>query len=330
MSSSPSQILNTRKEWRDELEKLPTLEENGGKMPSVFLAHGQPMLLFPPHLAKDNPMLSTIGEIQGPGGLLCQFLEDLGPALLEKYNPRAIVVLSAHYETEGGGVVTDYGDENPLLYDYFGFPDELYQIKFRSSGDSQLSRQVVDLLQKAGIKQSKLTSRLESRGKDGRGFDGPGLDHGVFVPFKLMFGDQAPIPIVQVSIPSDLSPHTQRSLGEALEPLRSEGVLIISGGLTIHTFRDFSAFSPSTAKPIYHSFEASIVSALSESDFQSRTTALDNLTQHPGFRLAHPREEHFVPIYIAAGAAKESEEKDGKKSRIVSGLYGAKTVLFGV
>lgn len=62
-------------------------------------------------------MLSTIGEIQGPGGLLCQFLEDLGPALLEKYNPRAIAVLSAHYETEGGGVVTDYGDENPLLYD---------------------------------------------------------------------------------------------------------------------------------------------------------------------------------------------------------------------
>ncbi|GAA5897085.1 DODA-type extradiol aromatic ring-opening family dioxygenase [Sporobolomyces salmoneus] len=329
-NSAPSQILNTRKEWKEELAKLPTLEENGGKIPSVFLAHGQPMLIYPPHLVGDNPMISALGETQGPGGLLCHFLEDFGPVLIEKYRPRAIVVLSAHYETEGGGSVTDYGNDNPLLYDYFGFPDELYQVKFQSSGDPQLARQIVELLQAAGIKQSKLTSKLETRGRDGRGFDGPGLDHGVFVPFKLMFGENAPVPIVQVSIPSDLSPQTQRSLGEALEPLRSEGILVISGGLTIHTFRDFSAFSPATAKPLYHSFESSIISALSSSDYSIRTKALDDLTQHPGFRSAHPREEHFVPIYVAAGAAKESEEKEGKKSRIVCGLYGAKTVLFGV
>ena len=75
------------------------------------------MLLYPPHLVESNPMISTIGRVQGPGGLLCQFLEDFGPVLMEKYKPRAVVVLSAHYETRGGGVVTDYGDENPLLYD---------------------------------------------------------------------------------------------------------------------------------------------------------------------------------------------------------------------
>lgn len=75
------------------------------------------MLLFPPHLAKGNAMLETLGETQGPNGLLAQFLQDFGPTMMQKYKPRAIVVLSAHYETEGGGVVTDYGDENPLLYD---------------------------------------------------------------------------------------------------------------------------------------------------------------------------------------------------------------------
>lgn len=75
------------------------------------------MLLFPPHLAKESSKFASLGEIQGPEGLLSQFLQDFGPALLEKYRPRAIVVLSAHYETEGGGVVTDYGEENPLLYD---------------------------------------------------------------------------------------------------------------------------------------------------------------------------------------------------------------------
>ena len=75
------------------------------------------MLLLPPHLAKDSPMLETLGEIQGPDGLLSQFLQDLGPVLMEKYRPKAIVVLSAHFETQGGGRVTDYGDQNPLLYD---------------------------------------------------------------------------------------------------------------------------------------------------------------------------------------------------------------------
>ncbi|GAA5834448.1 hypothetical protein JCM5353_003856 [Sporobolomyces roseus] len=328
-----SQILNTREEWRRELESLPSLEENDGKIPSVFLAHGQPMLLLPPHLAKDSPMLETLGEIQGPDGLLSQFLQDLGPALMEKYRPEAIVVLSAHFETDGGGRVSDYGEENPLLYDFFGFPDELYKIKFRSSGDSQLSRRVVELLQKAGNKESRLTPKMEARGRDGRGFDGPGLDHGVFVPFRLMFGEESPVPVVQVSIPSDLSPEAQRSLGEALEPLRSEGVLLIAGGLTIHTFRDFSAFSPSTAKPPYHSFESSLLSAFSHpssTSYTKRSTALDSLTKHEAFRLAHPREEHFVPIYIAAGASRKAEEGERKGVKVVCGLWGAKTVVFGV
>ncbi|GAA6014344.1 hypothetical protein JCM11491_005049 [Sporobolomyces phaffii] len=330
MSNPPVRALNTRSEWQAEIAKLPTLEENGGKIPSVFLAHGQPMLILPPHLAKDTPMLATLGEIQGPDGLLSQFLQDFGPTLLEKYRPRAIVVLSAHYETDGGGVVTDYGDENPLLHDYFGFPRELYETKFHSSGDSNLARQIVDRLRAAGIEQSRLTTTNEPRGRDGRGFNGPGFDHGVFVPFKLMFGEEAPVPIVQVSIPSDLSPRSQRSLGEALEPFRSEGVLIISGGLTVHTFQDFSAFSPRTAKPIYLEFEAAVVAAVAEPDRAARAAALDALPRHAGFRLAHPREEHFVPIYIAAGAAHESERTEAKAARIVCGLYGAKSAVFGV
>ncbi|GAA5938703.1 DODA-type extradiol aromatic ring-opening family dioxygenase [Sporobolomyces koalae] len=328
-TTPPSQVLATREEWRRELQALPTLEENGNKIPSVFLAHGQPMLLMPPHLAKNSPMLATLGEIQGPDGLLSQFLQDLGPVLLQKYSPKAIVVFSAHFESDGGGIVTDY-DENPLLYDYFGFPKEMYDIKFRSSGDSDLAQHVVELLHKAGISRSRLTTRKQARGRDGRGHEGPGLDHGVFVPFKLMFGDQAPIPIVQVSIPSDLSPLAQRSIGQALEPLRAEGILIVSGGLTIHTFQDFSAFSPTTAKPIFHSFEASIISAVSEPDYHERKSKMDSLVKSKGFRESHPREEHFVPIYIAAGAANDSEKNDGKKSKLLSGLWGAKTVIFGI
>lgn len=132
--------------------------------------------------------------------------------------------------------------------------------------------------------QGNIPARLmkpgETRGRDGRGFDGEGFDHGVFVPFRLMFGDAPTIPIVQVSIDMSLSPQAEWDLGKALAPLRldffsalverlvltrirdrSEGILIISGGLTIHTFEDFGAFSPSTAAIEYKLFEQAIVDA---------------------------------------------------------------------
>lgn len=83
----------------------------------------RPMLIHPPHLADARG--GPLNEVQGPNGGLAKFLQDLGPAVMEKYKPKAIVVLSAHWESPGGGIVTDYGDQNPLLFDYFGFPDEV-------------------------------------------------------------------------------------------------------------------------------------------------------------------------------------------------------------
>ncbi|GAA6043180.1 hypothetical protein JCM8097_008714 [Rhodosporidiobolus ruineniae] len=319
-----AEVNTTPEEWRKELEQLPTLEQTGGAIPSIFLAHGSPMLIHPPHLA--NQRGGSIGDIQGPTGPLAVFLTDLGPALVEKYKPKAVVVFSAHWETpNGGGVVTDYGEENPLLMDYFGFPDELYQVKFKSSGDHAVAERVVSLLKAAGL-PSRLTSKLEPRGEDGRGFVGPGLDHGVFVPFKLMFNDSAPVPIIQVSLASSLRPEDEYRLGAALEPLRSEGILLISGGLTVHTFRDFNSFSPKTAKPQYRDWERSIVEAAAVEDPSKRKSALFSLIHHPMFRAAHPREEHFIPIYTAAGAA----DAAGGRARTVCGLWGAKTIVFGV
>ncbi|GAA5828042.1 hypothetical protein JCM11251_005705 [Rhodosporidiobolus azoricus] len=325
-NSAGAEVNHTPEEWRRELAALPSLEETGGAVPSVFLAHGQPMLIYPPHLSTSSSRLDSLSDIQGPRGLLVQFLRDLGPALMQKYNPKAVVVFSAHWETPGGGVVTDYGEENPLLYDYFGFPEELYKVKFKSSGDHALAERIVELLKQGGIASAKLSSKLEARGEDGRGFAGPGLDHGVFVPFKHMFNDVAPVPVIQVSLSSNLTPAAEYALGAALEPLRKEGVLIIAGGLTIHTFRDLSAFSPKTAKPEFKDWERSIVEAAAVEDPATRKTALFALIHHPAFRSAHPREEHFVPIYTAAGAADQA----GGRARTVCGLWGAKTIVFGV
>jgi len=198
--------------------------------------------------------------------------------------------------------VTDYGEENPLLMDYFGFQPELYQLKFKSRGDSALSRRVVELYKEVRIssiiitlnpfqlsskagQSARTTSIQENRGLDGRGFRGPGLDHGVFVPFRLMFGEEfTDVPIVQVSIDQSMSPEKNWALGKVVSKLRSaavlhvsfcydnadwliyyreEGILILSGGLTAHNLRDTSSFSPITAKPIHKEFDKAILDAVS-------------------------------------------------------------------
>jgi aromatic ring-opening dioxygenase catalytic subunit (LigB family) len=116
--------------------------------------------------------------------------------------------------------VTDYGEENPLLMDYYGFDQWLYEIKFKSTGSSALSSRIVEALRKSSLK-ARTSPKLEPRGHDGRGFAGPGLDHGVFVPFKYMFGDAfTDIPIVQVSINESLDPDDNWRLGKAVEALR--------------------------------------------------------------------------------------------------------------
>jgi len=206
--------------------------------------------------------------------------------------------------------------------DYYNFTPEFYELKFISHGDGTLSRRVVELFDQAGIR-ARLTTPDEARGRDGRGFDGPGLDHGVFIPFRLMFGEEFhSVPIVQASIDGSLSPEGNWNLGKAIAKLRDEGILILSGGLTVHNLQDRTCFVPETAKPVVREFNDAVSSAISVSDPVARKTALVALTQHKGFRPAHPREDHFVPIYVAAGAGEHDNV------HVLSGLYGCQTVAF--
>ncbi|KAG8999258.1 hypothetical protein FRB94_006346 [Tulasnella sp. JGI-2019a] len=316
---APNSASSIRGEWTSALDDLPPITEGQRRIPAFFFAHGSPLLLSN---KKSGGPFSAVMELQGPRSPLAAFLTDFGPHLLRKYEPKAIVVFSAHWETNGETLVTDYGNDNPLLYDYYGFEKELYQVSFKSHGDSATSKRVVDLLRKAGI-SARTTPKEEARGRDGRGFMGPGLDHGVFVPFKLMFGDATNVPIVQVSIDGSLSPETNWALGKALDELRSQGVLILSGGLTIHTFQDMSAWAEKTANARVRGFHSAIIDAVRSSP-GSLKSSLCSLNKVPGFREAHPREEHFVPIYVAAGAGEEGS------ARVINSQYGAATFAFGV
>ncbi|KZT26505.1 Extradiol ring-cleavage dioxygenase class III enzyme subunit B [Neolentinus lepideus HHB14362 ss-1] len=321
-------LPRTRPEWQAALASLPS---SPPKIPAFFFAHGSPMLAFP----KDSPRLSSdpVMSHMGPTGPLAQFLADFGKTLLEKYNPQGIVVFSAHWETPGERLVTDYGDPNPLLMDYYGFDQQLYELQFKSKGDTGLANRVVECFKDAG-QLARLTNKLEPRGHDGRGFQGPGLDHGVFVPFRIMFGEEfMDVPVVQVSIDASLSPEKNWAVGAAVSKLREENILVLSGGLTIHNLRDFSSFSPSVAQKPYHDFHQAVLDAVTASS----PKPLLSLPQHPSFRLAHPRAEHFVPIYVAAGAGlgdlqgdTSIVEQDKAKVKVLSAVYGSVTVAFGV
>ncbi|EPT05935.1 Extradiol ring-cleavage dioxygenase class III enzyme subunit B [Fomitopsis schrenkii] len=317
-NSTASSLPKTQSEWRKALDALPSTPDN---IPAFFFGHGSPMLAFPEaEVRRGDPVM----EHMGPKGPLATFLKDFGPALLKKYQPKGIVVFSAHWETAGERVVTDYGDLNPLLYDYYGFQPAMYKLKFGSRGDHALSERVVQLYKEAG-QLGRTTSKLEARGEDGRGFSGPGLDHGVFVPFRLMFGeDFLDVPVVQVSIDSSLSPEKNWAVGKAVEALRREGILVLSGGLVVHNLRDFSSFSDKTAGGVVKEFDRAILDAVTAPEATGRKEAMVRLPQHPGFRAAHPRAEHFVPLYVAAGAGGEGN------ARVLAAIYGAPTIAFGL
>ena len=141
-----------------------------------------------------------------PNGPHSKFLQDFGPYLLKKYNPKAVVVFSAHWETSNQIEVMN-NDVNKLYYDYYGFPKKMYEITWNSKGSSEVASKVANLLN-----NHKIPAKTISNAR--------GLDHGVFVPFKLMFPDPFEIPLVEVSIDAKLDPQHHIEIGKAIQSLR--------------------------------------------------------------------------------------------------------------
>jgi len=211
---------------------------------------------------------------------LAEWLRAL-PAMLPEA-PRALLVISAHWETEGFALTT--AQQPPLLYDYYGFPPHTYELKWPAPGDPALAQRVSALVREAGFNVAEDAKR--------------GLDHGVFVPLKLSF-PEAHIPTVQLSLDRRLDPERHLALGRALAPLRDEGVLIVGSGMSYHNMQHFQR---SLARDASATFDAWLADSLSMSG-EAREERLRAWQDAPAARIAHPREEHLLPLMVVAGAA---------------------------
>jgi aromatic ring-opening dioxygenase catalytic subunit (LigB family) len=198
--------------------------------------------------------------------------------------PKAVLVISAHWETADPTVGS--APNPPLVFDYYGFPEHTYKLEYPAPGSPPLAARVRELLADAGIASQEDATR--------------GFDHGVFVPFLLMYPD-AEIPVVQLSLRADLDPAAHIAIGHALAPLRDEGVLIVGSGMSYHNLREFWSDDTEPARR----FDAWLTDAVEDADPASRDRKLAAWSQAPGAHAAHPRSEHLLPLMVAAGAGGE-------------------------
>jgi len=237
-------------------------------MPSYFFAHGGPSLIIEDHD-------------------YTRFLKQFAGKLPRK--PKGIVIFSAHWESlaqEVGSVAT-----HETIYDFFGFPDELYRMTYPAPGDASLSAQVSTLLTDSGI-----ANRLDTR---------RGLDHGAWAVLKLIFPD-ADIPVVALSVNRHLTNRQQYEIGKALGKLREQDILIIGSGGIVHNLRRISwGAGPDSVEPWASEFDKWI-----EGRLASWNT--DELFRYeelaPNARLAVPTSEHFIPLLLAMGSGDTSRE----------------------
>ena len=219
--------------------------------------------------------------------------------------PSAVLSISAHYEQAPPslGATT----EVPLIYDFWGFPDPLYEIEYPAPGAPDLARRVEKLL------GSTTVVREEDRG----------LDHGTWVPLLHMY-PQADVPVLQLSLPWTNDPVRMFELGTALAPLRDEGVFILGSGNLVHNLRaaDWSnGPTPDWAAEFDH--------WLAEILAEDRDDLLQDYRSNPLSAACHPTQEHFVPLLVAAGAATEHDSVTFPIEDFELGSLSMRCVQFG-
>lgn len=240
------------------------------RLPTLFIPHGGGPCFF-----MDTPP-------QWPRDLwdgMAAYLKGIAAALGRK--PKAVLVISGHWDAERPTL--NVAEKPGLLFDYYGFPEHTYRLTYPVDGAPELAGRVAELLAGAGLESATESAR--------------GLDHGVFVPFKLIYPD-ADVPVLQLSLLSSMDAEAHLALGRALAPLRDEGVLILGSGMSYHNLRGlFSGRGDEAAE----AFDAWLDDAVT--DTAARDRKLAAWADAPGARESHPEAEHLLPLIVAAGAA---------------------------
>ena len=233
----------------------------GKPLPTLFLSHGSPMHALEP-------------------GAVRAVWEDLARALPR---PKALLIASAHWETNLPMLT---GNAKPeTIHDFYGFPQPLYQIQYPASGAPEIGAHALALLKNAGF-----TAAIDGC---------RGLDHGAWSPLLHMYPD-ADVPVLQVSVQTELGPKHHLALGRALAPLAHEGILLIGSGHMTHNLRERRDGPPAAYA---REFQSWVKQKIDEHDFDALAD-YRSLTPH-GIR-AHPTDEHFLPLFVALGAAGEN------------------------
>lgn len=227
--------------------------------PSLFLAHGAPLIAI-----QNNDYT--------------RFLRTLG----EQFNPKAIVIFTAHWESETL-TISFRDDVYETIYDFSGFPEELYNMTYPAKGSTRIAAMLEERFTQKGIPVKKDARR--------------GLDHGSWTLLHHLY-PKADIPVVQLSVNPYLPPKEQYRIGEALQGLDEEHILIIGSGVTVHNLRMLRWGDP-TAEAWATEFDDWLIERMQNKEWD----ALFAYEEHaPHARYAVPRAEHFVPLFIAMGS----------------------------
>jgi 4,5-DOPA dioxygenase extradiol len=241
------------------------------RMPTLYVTHGSPTLIIDDCPARD-------------------FLCGLGATLPR---PKAVLCVSAHWEQMRPAVSA--APRQQTIHDFAGFPHALYEMRYDAAGAPNIAGRAAGLLHKAGI--SCVIDPLR------------GLDHGAWVPLKLMY-PEADVPAFQLSVQTPLGAAHHVAVGKALAPLREEGVLIMGSGSATHNLRDFRGSSGlnDPPRPYVQPFDDWLVKTVEAGD----EAALLDWERAPEARRNHPTDDHWLPIYVPFGAALATGDGRGR------------------
>jgi 4,5-DOPA dioxygenase extradiol len=257
------------------------------RTPVLFISHGAPTFALEP-------------------GLLGPRLVEAGAALPR---PKAVLVVSPHWMTRGLRVATTATPAT--VHDFGGFDRALYRIQYPAPGHPELAARTIEVLRAAGWPAEADPTQ--------------GLDHGTWVPVRFLY-PKADVPVFQVSLPAALSAAQAYALGQALAPLRDEGVLIVGSGSMTHNLYEFRMSGDGGEAGYAREFADWVRQAVEARD---DARLVDTLALAPHAQRAHPTAEHFLPLLVAAGAAAGEDQVETLEGGITNGVLSMDSYLFG-